>query len=634
MENQRGNELMQEIAVELKKLREQTLSLLALLEKEPDANAESIGELTEFSLLLHAYDILGINHRILWNDRDAQGRGKSALSEHYQKVSRFGLKSAPKQYEAEIDALNRQKEQYLAAVLSCLLEGDDLLFEDHNWDNEAFQVPGASFAPFSPSTPALSEPKPYMKPLLAGTYNAAEDIVENTCNEPYIDMSPLPAAPEPKAEKKPSWWKRLFKWKAPATKPEPPCAAVPRDDASGFGDPWDEGGQFWPPVDDVVYASCPGAIPQTAPQPVIIDQVFFTAVAPKEFQRDEYTDVALVMYEDAYRHIVDRIKENYDVEVAEQGSGAKPVAKQTPIRVTIESPEQDIFFDNKEEVGIWIGKSLEFHFWVLVPKNFQKKQFKLAIRVFTDDVLATTLTLFVKCNAPSTQEITPERRDIKSAFVSYARADTDEVTKLIRGMEKVRPDLSLFMDQESLRSGQNWQEVLKAEIEQRDMLFLCWSPDAKASEWVDFEWRHMYNKQGIEHIDPIPLISPKKCPPPKELAMLHFDDRWLRYQKRRRTAGSGFFKIRECDSGITTPFNEKDILIGREEDADLILISPRVSRRHMCINSIGNDRYLVQKFPGAGESYLADTDERITETGVVVSSGTKLRLGDKEIEIL
>lgn len=630
MENQRGKELMQEIAVELKKLREQTLSLLALLEKEPDANAESIGELTEFSLLLHAYDILGINHRILWNDRKAQGRGKWSLSEHYQKVSRFGLKSAPQRYEAEIDALNRQKEQYLAAVLICLLEGDDLLFEDHNWGNEAFGVPGSSSATFPPLAPVSSKPE-------AHKGSAGGD----TCFEPYIPdskpYSPVPpptAAPEPKAEKKPSWWKRLFKWKSPAAKPESPCAAVPRDDASGFGDPWDEGGQFWPPVDDVVYAPCPGTIPQTAPQPVIIDQVFFTAVAPKEFQRDEYTDVALVMYEDAYRHIVDRIKENYDVEVAEQGSGAKPVAKQTPIRVTIESPEQDICFDNKEEVGIWIGKSLEFHFWVLVPEDFQKKQFKLAIRVFTDDVLATTLTLFVKCNAASTQEITPERRDVNSVFISYARADTDEVTKLIRGMEKVRPNLDIFMDQESLRSGQNWQEVLKAEIEQRDMLFLCWSPDAKASEWVDFEWRHMYNKRGIEHIDPIPLISPKKCPPPKELSMLHFNDRWLRYQKRRRTAGSGFFKIRECDSGITTPFNEKDILIGREEDADLILISPRVSRRHMCINSIGNDRYLVQKFPGASESYLADTDERITEAGVVVSSGTKLRLGDKEIEIL
>lgn len=547
MENQRGNELMQGIAVELKKLREQTQSLLELLMREPDANAESIGELTEFSLLLHAYDILDINHRILWNDREAQGRGKWSLSEHYQKVSRFKLKSAPKQYEAEIDALNQQKEQYLAAVLICLLEGDDPLFEDHIWSNIGLD---------HPVRPPVEAPRPNdVLPL--GTWDGCPSIAPPpAASKPIEETKPMSAPsfshstePEPKAEKKPSWWEKLFKRKTPAKKKELPRPPAHIDDASGFGDPWDKDECFRPPAQTISAPVRPSAqvwddfagtalidstVEKPNPQPVVVDQVFFTAVAPKEFLRDEYTDVALVMYEDAYRDIVDRIRENYDGQVAQRGTGAMPVAKQTPIRVTIESPEADICFDNTEETGIWIGKSLEFHFWVLVPEDFQKKQFKLTIQVFTDDVPFTTLTLFVKCNAPSTQEITPERRDIKSVFISYARADTEEVTTLIRGMEKVRPDLNVFLDQENLRSGQNWQEVLKDEIEQRDMLFLCWSHNAKASEWVEFEWRHMYNKRGIEHIDPIPLISPQSCPPPEELAMLHFDDRWLHYRKRKR----------------------------------------------------------------------------------------------------
>lgn len=383
--------------------------------------------------------------------------------------------------------------------------------------------------------------------------------------------------------------------------------------------------------------SCTSILPEQCnapPKPVIMDEVFFTAVAPKEFRRDEYSDVAVVMYEDAYRDIVDRIKANYDEQVIQRGSGAMNVAKQTTIRVTIESLEADICFDNTEETGIWIGKSLEFHFWVLIPEDFQKKQFKLTIRVFTNDIPFTTLTLFVKCNAASTQEIMPERRDIKSAFISYARADTEEVTTLIRGMEKVRPDLSLFMDQESLRSGQNWQEILKSEIERRDVLFLCWSPSAKESQWVDFEWRHMYNKRGIEYIDPIPLSSPQSCPPPQELEMLHFDDRWLRYRTQKIASDPISLQIRECDSGVITKFKQKRILIGREYLSDLQLTSQCISRHHMEIIAMNDGRYRVLDMQSTNGSYLAQTNERIPAEGVIVERGTKLRLGDKEIEIL
>lgn len=454
----------------------------------------------------------------------------------------------------------------------------------------------------------------------------------------HFPAAPPPSGSEPKEKKKPSWWDRLFKRKDSEKKPGSPRPSVQLGDAPGFGDPGDRDDDFRPLMhmrDDF-----PGTalIDSTAgkpkPQPVIMDQVFFTAVAPKEFLRDEYSDVAVAMYEDAYRDIVDRIRENYDGQVTQRGSGAMEVARQTAIRVTIESPEADICFDNREETGIWIGKSLEFHFWVMVPEDFQKKQFKLTIRVFTDDIPFTTLTLFVKCNAPSAQEITPERRDIRSAFVSYARADTEEVTTLIRGMEKVRPDLSLFMDQESLRSGQNWQEVLKSEIERRDMLFLCWSHDAKASEWVDFEWRHMYSKRGVEHIDPIPLVSPQSCPPPEELAMLHFDDRWLHYRKHRPIPADGFIRIRECDSGIITPFRKKNILIGREYASDLRLNSNAVSRSHMQIEDRGGGRYFVRDLGSTNGSYRAESNERIDEMGLFVERGTKLRLADKEIEIL
>jgi hypothetical protein len=144
----------------------------------------------------------------------------------------------------------------------------------------------------------------------------------------------------------------------------------------------------------------------------------------------------------------------------------------------------------------------------------------------------------------------------------------------------------------------------------------------------------MYSKRGVEHIDPIPLVSPQSCPPPEELAMLHFDDRWLHYRKHRPIPADGFIRIRECDSGIITPFRKKNILIGREYASDLRLNSKAVSRSHMQIEDRGGGRYFVRDLGSTNGSYRAESNKRIDEMGLFVERGTKLRLADKEIEIL
>ena len=92
--------------------------------------------------------------------------------------------------------------------------------------------------------------------------------------------------------------------------------------------------------------------------------------------------------------------------------------------------------------------------------------------------------------------------------------------------------MDVFFDVDSLRSGEDWQQALRAEIERRDILFLCWSLSAKQSEWVDKEWRYALDNKGLDSIEPIPIDPPNICPPPKELASKHFNDRGLLYMDR------------------------------------------------------------------------------------------------------
>jgi hypothetical protein len=117
-------------------------------------------------------------------------------------------------------------------------------------------------------------------------------------------------------------------------------------------------------------------------------------------------------------------------------------------------------------------------------------------------------------------ELKPHRR----AFASYASEDRSQVLARVQGINKVAPDLAVFVDVLSLRSGEYWAQRLAEEIPTHDTFYLFWSRHASASPWVEKEWRCAYEKKGLDFIDPIPLEPPSKAPPPTELAAKHFND--------------------------------------------------------------------------------------------------------------
>lgn len=98
---------------------------------------------------------------------------------------------------------------------------------------------------------------------------------------------------------------------------------------------------------------------------------------------------------------------------------------------------------------------------------------------------------------------------------------------IVQGMKKVRPELDIFFDVDSLRSGDDWEHALWREIDNRDVLFLCWSKHARDSKWVNAEWRYALTNKGVDCIEPVPIDPPGICPPPAELSRKHFNDKLL-----------------------------------------------------------------------------------------------------------
>jgi hypothetical protein len=125
---------------------------------------------------------------------------------------------------------------------------------------------------------------------------------------------------------------------------------------------------------------------------------------------------------------------------------------------------------------------------------------------------------------------------IKTAFASYATGERREVLARLQGIKKILPNVEVFLDVFSLRSGDNWREKLEEHVPTKDVFYLFWSQNAAKSEWVEKEWRLALNKRGLDYIDPVPLESTHLAPPPAELAELHFNDAYALYISLTKSA--------------------------------------------------------------------------------------------------
>lgn len=147
------------------------------------------------------------------------------------------------------------------------------------------------------------------------------------------------------------------------------------------------------------------------------------------------------------------------------------------------------------------------------------------------------LQILVAAKATSAAPTTQLLHHIRKAFASYASPDRDEVLGRIQGMQKIAPDLDVFLDVVKLRSGEGREKKLWQVIPENDVFYLFWSAAAKASPWVEKEWKCALNSRGEGFIDPVPLVSPEEVQPPDELSKKHFND-WILAYRRGRTKAS------------------------------------------------------------------------------------------------
>jgi len=173
---------------------------------------------------------------------------------------------------------------------------------------------------------------------------------------------------------------------------------------------------------------------------------------------------------------------------------------------------------------VWDGKYELLEFDVKVPESAPQIETVLKFDVSISDIVVARLRLdlAISRSAAKQERAFVSTEPAKTAFASYSSKDRPRVLDRIAEIKK--NGIDVFLDCLSLHPGEEWKPRLESEIKNRELFLLFWSANAKASEYVTWEWKTALSAKGIGFIDPHPLEPVSEAEPPDELKSLHFGD--------------------------------------------------------------------------------------------------------------
>ncbi len=212
--------------------------------------------------------------------------------------------------------------------------------------------------------------------------------------------------------------------------------------------------------------------------------------------------------------------------------GPVRIARGTILTVRLEVTGARI--EDPEDTVLWDGEIGCANFAVTFPNQPEKQTLPGKALVYLNGVQMAKVQFVLEVGGAKAHDVVPATETrIGKAFASYASADRDEVLGRLQGIRKAAPNLDIFFDVLTLRSGQSWEDEIERLIAASDVFYLFWSVNASSSTWVEREWRTALRSGRADFIDPVPLQSPEEAPPPPELASLHFNDWMLAFRRRK-----------------------------------------------------------------------------------------------------
>jgi hypothetical protein len=176
-----------------------------------------------------------------------------------------------------------------------------------------------------------------------------------------------------------------------------------------------------------------------------------------------------------------------------------------------------------EEEFVWRNASNIVDFRVDVPALGAPDAMVLGLELFVQGFRVTTIALTVDVDpvaADGDERVVATGTPARTGFASYARRDRKRVLDRVAAVETA-VGLRVWVDKRSLFPGDRWKRKIEQKIAETDVFILFWSPRAKRSRWVTWEWKLALVKKPLDRFQ-LQLLA--YADPPPELEELHVDD--------------------------------------------------------------------------------------------------------------
>ena len=202
--------------------------------------------------------------------------------------------------------------------------------------------------------------------------------------------------------------------------------------------------------------------------------------------------------------------------------------------LTFELVVRDGVVHNPVEYLEWQGNTASVTFQVEIPRNCSKETLKGKVIISQNSIpighigLQVEVTLIDEeaSSSDRTSEPTGTVRRYQYAFLSYVSENRSAALRSALMLSS----LNIAVPQELLKLAprKRWKEKLYLKIDDADVFFLFWSPEAAKSEWVRRESLYALQRKARDDDKPpeiIPVMIKSSPQPPDELKHLRFDER-------------------------------------------------------------------------------------------------------------
>lgn len=195
------------------------------------------------------------------------------------------------------------------------------------------------------------------------------------------------------------------------------------------------------------------------------------------------------------------------------------------IRLAFRCYSRSIELEETSSEGIWTNDLFKHEFVVYVPEDYNRSNFICSVNLFINDIPVGDMKFKINVVDYEPRKLWAEIKSnrYKKSFISYSHADAEKIRFLAEGF-KIQ-GIDYFFDEHSLRTGDNYPKEIDDYISSCDVFVLCWSENAKASDWVRREYNmalQRYDKESDKlKIYPISIV-PKADLPSTLQKIFHF----------------------------------------------------------------------------------------------------------------